>query len=82
MVSIYDYVKDYTKCRDNNSGQGKYRRLAKPCLPNHRLFDPNKENQREDYFYSMLLLFVPFRSEGTLLAENETVEEAFNVQAP
>ena len=50
----------------------------KPCLPNHRLFDPNKENQREDYFYSMLLLFMPFRNEGTLLAENETAEEAFN----
>ena len=77
-VCLYDFVKDYAKCRANNSGQRKYCRLAKPCLPNHRLFDPNKENQREDYFYSMLLLFVPFRNESTLLAENETAEEAFN----
>ena len=60
-VCLYDFVKDYTKCRDNNSGQRKYLSLAKPCLPNHGLFDPNRENQREDYFYSMLLLFVPFR---------------------
>ena len=76
-VCLYDFVKDYVKCRDNNFGQRKYRRLAKPCLPNHRLFDPNKENEREEYFYSMLLLFVPFRNEGTLLAEGETAEEAF-----
>ena len=27
-------------------------------LPNHRLFDPNKEDQREEYFYFMLLLFL------------------------
>ena len=76
-VCLYDFVKDYVKCRDDYSGQCKYRKLAKPCLPNHRLFDPNKENQREEYFYSMLLLFVPFRNEGTLLAETEAAEEAF-----
>ena len=77
-VSLYDFVKDYAKCRDNNSGQRKYCRLVNPCLPNHRFFDPNKQNQREDYFYSMLLLFVPFRNKSTLLAENETAEEGFN----
>ena len=49
-------------------------------LPNHVYLITGSliQNQREYYFYSMLLLFVPFRSEGTLLAENETAEEAFN----
>ena len=52
--------------------------LKKPCLPNHKLFEPQKENQREDYFYSLILLFVPFRDESSLLLENETAEEAFH----
>ena len=26
--------------------------LNKPHLPNHKLFDPTNENQREDYYYS------------------------------
>ena len=37
----------------------KYTKLKKSRLPNHKLFDPQKENQREDYFYSLILLFVP-----------------------
>ena len=77
-VCLYDFVIYYAKCKDDKSGQRKYRRLTKPCLPNHRLFDPNKEDQKEEYFYSMLLLFVPFRSEGNLLAENESAEKAFS----
>ena len=28
--------------------------------------------------YSMILLFVPFRDKGTLVNEDETMEEAFN----
>ena len=41
------------------------------------MFDPNKENERENYYYSLLLLFVPFRKEAGLLGTNETAEEAF-----
>ena len=37
---------------------------------------------REDYYYSLILLFVPFRDEGALLRENETAEEAFNCLLP
>ena len=77
-VCLYDFVKYYVKCKDDNLGQHKYRKLVKPCLPNHRIFDPNKENQREEYFYSMLLLFVPFRDERSLLAQGESAEAAFN----
>ena len=45
---------------------------------NHKLFDPENENQREDYYYSLILLFTPFREESSLLLEDETAEEAFS----
>ena len=32
----------------------------------------------EDYFYSLLLLFVPFRNEAELVNEKETAEQAFS----
>ncbi len=41
------------------------------------LYDPANENQREDYYYSLILLFIPFRDDSLLL-ENETAEEAFH----
>ena len=47
------------------------------CLHDHKIFDPEKEDHREDYFYSLILLFVPFRDEASLLNGNETAEEAF-----
>ena len=42
----------------------------------------NHKENREDYYYSLILLFVPFRDEGALLRENETAEEAFNRLLP
>ena len=54
-----------------------YCKLAKPILPNHKLYNPSKEDEREKYFYSLLLLFVPFRNEGDLIEEGETAESAF-----
>ena len=45
-------------------------------------FDPEKEDQRESYYYSLVLLFVPFREESCLLEENETAEQAFNRLLP
>ncbi len=47
-------------------------------VPNHKLFDPENENQREAYFYSLILLFTPFKYESDLLLENKTAEEAFH----
>ena len=38
-------------------GNRAYYKLDKPVLPNHRIYDPNKEEQREDFYYSLLLLF-------------------------
>ena len=74
-VCLYDFVKDYT--HEKQKGQHVYRRLTKPCIPNHKLFDPQNESQKEDYYYSLLLLFVPFRDEHDLLNSNETAEQSF-----
>ncbi len=61
----------------DSSGNMKYKN-SKPRLPNHKLYDPANENQREDYYYSLILLFTPFRDESSLLLENETAKEAFH----
>ena len=42
------------------------------------MFDPEKENQREEFFYSLVLLFSPFRDESSLLNDKETAEQAFH----
>jgi len=76
-VCLYDYVRHYDRCGKDSAGRQKCFKLSKPCLPNHRLYDPNKEGQREDYFYALILLFTPFRNEDNLIGETETAEEAF-----
>ena len=53
-------------------------RLTKHVLPNHKIYNPNKEGERENYYYPLLLLFVPFRNEGDLIEEGENAERAFN----
>ena len=37
----------------DNHGKRKYRELVKPKLPNHKLFDPGNENQKEAAFFSI-----------------------------
>ena len=54
-----------------------YWKLGKSILPNHKLFNPNKENERESYFYFQLLLFIPFGNEGDLVEDGESAEQAF-----
>ena len=76
-VCLYDFVGHYEKVGVDEDGVPMYRKRSKPLLPDHRLYDPKKENQREDYFYSLLLLFVPFRDEASLVNEGETAEQAF-----
>ena len=56
-------------------GHTQYSRLNKTTLPNHRNFNPKKEDERESYYYSLLLLFVPFRNEAELI---ENAEHALN----
>jgi hypothetical protein len=71
-------VANYNWQNRDSDGNRKYTKLKKARLPNHKLFDPQKENEREHYFYSLILLFVPFRDESNLLLVNETTEEAFH----
>ena len=77
-VCLYDFVANYVKCGVDKNGKTKYRRLNKSVLPNRRLYNPSKENERENYFYSLLLLFVPFHNETDLTEEGESAEDAFN----
>ena len=46
-----------------------YRKLGKPKLPNHKIFDLENENQ------TLVLLFSPFRN---LILSSETAEQAFH----
>ena len=36
-----------------------------------------KETERDDFYYSLIFLFVPFRDESTLVMEGETMKESF-----
>ena len=77
-VCLYDFVRWYVLSKTNCDGNRTYRRLNKPRLPNHKIYDPSKEDQHEDYYYCLLLLFVPFRNEDDLLGVHHSAEQAFN----
>ena len=44
-VCLYDLVANYNWQSRDDDGNRKYTKLKKPRLPNHKLFDPQKENQ-------------------------------------
>ena len=78
-VCLYEFVAEYDWQSKDSRGNRRYWKLAKHRMVNHKIFDPSKESQREDYYYySLLLLFVPFRNETCILGKNKTPEEAFN----
>ena len=77
-VCLYDFVKWYRSGDNDAEGRRQYVRAGKPKIPNHRIYDPNKPDEREAYFYSLLLLFVPFTDESELVGDGQTAEEAFN----
>ena len=83
-VCLYDIVANYSWYHTIVKGvkQTEFKRRGKPVLPNHKLYDLRNENQKEDYYYSLIMLFVPFRNESELLLEDETAEEAFNRHFP
>ena len=74
-VCIHDFVSKYTASGKHKSGHKKYRELQKPRLVNHYVFDPQKNEDREKYYYFLILLFVPFRDESDLLLAGETAEK-------
>ena len=69
-VCLYDFVANYDCQGRDRQGRRIYKKLTKAKLPNHKLFDPENLSQREDYYYSLVLLFSPFRDESGLLIEN------------
>ena len=77
-VCLYDFVKWYRKAGCDKDGTRQYFKLEKPVIPNHRIYDPSKPEEREAYFYSLLLLFVPFTNESDLLPDGQSAEDAFN----
>ena len=79
-VCLYGIVANYSCHHTNVKGvkQTVFIRRNKSVIPNHKLYDLRNENQREDYFYSLIMLFQPFRDESELLLDDETAEEAFN----
>ena len=76
-VCLYDFVSKFNWSGKDNQGLRQYKKLNKLRTISHKLFDPDNADQRQDYFYSLLLLFVPFREESALLSDNETPEEGF-----
>ena len=55
---------------------GRMRKRPKEALVYHHEFDPNV--YPEEYYFSLLLLFKPWRKEGELKGTCETYQEAFN----
>ena len=68
---MYDFVANYIKCGVDKDDNVVYHKLNKT-------YNPNKESERESYFYSLLLLFVPFCNEEDLTEDGEDAEHAFN----
>ena len=64
-VCLYDFVAEYQKCGEDDDANPVYRERSKPILPNHRIYNLSKENEQENYYYS--LLFVPFETRQTSL---------------
>ena len=75
LVYLFDFIKWYCRGDDDAEGRRQYVRLGKLKIP---IYDPNKPDEREAYFYSLLLLFVPFTDESQLVGKGQTAEEAFN----
>ena len=44
-VCLFDLVANYSWQSTDDNGKRQYTKFKKPCLPNHKLFDPQKENQ-------------------------------------
>ena len=76
-VCLHEYVAAYErkKCSGVMSTVPRNKRV----LVDYIVYNPSKEDQKDAYYYSLLLLFVAFRKESELVPEGETPETAFNV---
>ena len=55
-VCLDDFVANYTASGEDKSGHKMYRKLGKPKLVNHYIFDPQKKEDRVKYYNSLILL--------------------------
>ena len=53
-LCLYDFVAEYTKDGVDEDGNTKYHQLNKPVSPNHKIYNPNREEGARE-----LLLFSP-----------------------
>ena len=44
-VCLYEFVSEYTKSSVDAHGNIVYRKLTKHVLPNHKIYNPNKEGE-------------------------------------
>ena len=72
-VCFPNFVANYDWYSKDSKGNRKYFKLTKPWLVNH-IFYPKIKDHRENYYYSLILLFVPFRDEVSLLNKNDTAK--------
>ena len=75
-VCLHEYVAAYErkKCSGVMSTVPRNKRV----LVDYIVYNPSKEDQKDAYYYSLLLLFVAFRKESKLVPKGETSETAFN----
>lgn len=81
-MCLFDFAKNYeivnTKPQSGTwypYGEKFLKLRKKPCLINH--YNYNMQKNKEQYFYSLILLFKPFRTESSLLGTFKTYTEAF-----
>lgn len=82
-VCLYDFVKCYDvvkEIKDNSESYkfeyGIIKKRKLECLVSHKIY--NVQQNPEHYFYSLLLLFKPWRRLEDLKGNNETYTEAFD----
>uniref|UniRef100_A0A1X7UP52 Uncharacterized protein n=1 Tax=Amphimedon queenslandica TaxID=400682 RepID=A0A1X7UP52_AMPQE len=59
---LYDFVATLTYSGKDKNSERCYRKIQKERLPNVIDFHVHKENQRDSFYYAIILLFVPFRN--------------------
>jgi hypothetical protein len=86
-MCLYDFIRKYDKVNDVSNKKMKFinkiaggvKEKNKPFLISHTIF--RDEKQKEEYCYSLLFMFKPFRDEvKELMDENKSCESIFNVE--
>ena len=76
-VCLYDFVSECKKCGEDREGNPVYQEYARSILPNYMVYDRAKENKRENYYYSLLLLYIHYCNKADFIKEGETARSAF-----